>query len=740
MYDLPLRFNLEADRLFGWVKLLLKTGIVLVLIISSMFIAGIPLAQAASSPVTVTATNAGGKTTLQVANSHSSTSGIVSFTIQIKNGNFESFTLQNGWIGKKTAPTTIAFLSSTPIMPGNSTTFTINTDQQTPDLVWTASNANNNQIGTGEIGAPPPPPPTPPTQQNQKPGQQQNQQASHPQAPNPGILEESTFRIIPATPAPGFDVRVVGQSFSASTPLELYIGSQQLDSFSSDSNGNFVVTTTIPTTQQPGNVSFVLKDQASNQKTFTTSIEQAPQQPTTSQQSTVALTLNIQSILHPGDTQEINGTADPQSTVAISILNSTNASLTTFTAAADRNGNYEFSQTVPIDMPLGKYTIVVSDGKDQVSKGYTIATSHQISISTSAQRYNPGDTVVINGTTTSNLPLSIVITDPTGSQVFAKDVNVTAGGNMSLLYPIDPAAITGTYVITASQGSDQVSQYIGVGVDPVVQLTATLNQLNYQLTDKPILSITGPPGATLNLVIIDPSDQEKFSDTVLLAQDGIATYSFNLTSYTPGIYSVALTRGNDKVVKEFSVGLQTGCGQMSVRTVQDTYFPGDSLLIFGNANPNCILDLTLADPNGQEIKDEQTFVDKSGLFSSFDFRIPDDGIAGTWKLDVTSGIDHISYNVNVVLPTTLTIQLDKSPPIYSRGDIVKISGSGIGQSVGVVINILGTNSTLDTLHIQSTEDGDYSTEWTVPTTISIGTYTIQVSSIAGKVTTPITVQ
>ncbi|MDE1767611.1 MAG: hypothetical protein KGI27_15260, partial [Thaumarchaeota archaeon] len=60
----------------------------------------------------------------------------------------------SGWTGKKTSPTTISFFASNPISPGNSTMLTISTDQSTPDLVWNAFDLNNNQLGTGEIGAP----------------------------------------------------------------------------------------------------------------------------------------------------------------------------------------------------------------------------------------------------------------------------------------------------------------------------------------------------------------------------------------------------------------------------------------------------------------------------------------------------------------------------------------------------------------------------------------------------------
>ena len=726
--------------LFG-LEVLLKSTILIVLIISSTFSGLIPMVHATSNLVTVTSTNTpNGQTQLQVVNSPSNTGSISSLTLQIKNGNFKSFTLENGWIGKKTSPTTIAFFVSNPISPGNSAMLTVSTDQPTPDLVWSAFDVNNNQLGTGEIGAPVIPPP-PPQNTNQQQNQQQNQnQPPPPPTINPGILGTSSFRIIPSTPAPGFDVRVVGQSFAASTSLDLYLGNQKIDTFSSDSDGNFVVTTTIPQSQQPGSTDFVLKDQANNQKTFTTTIEPAPPSRTSSQ-TEIPLTVNVDPILHPGDTGMINGTANPGSTVTISILNSAGTSITTFTATADKNGNYGISQTIPNDASFGKYTVAVSDGQSQVSKNYTITTIHQISISSPEQEYSPGQIMTINGTSISNQPVSVTITDPTGNQVFAKDLNVTSSGNISLTYQIDSAAITGTYIVTASQGSDSVPLYIGVGVAPVAHLIATLDKLNYQLTDKPVLSISAPPTSKLSLVIVDPSDQEKFSDTILIGSNGLATYSFNLTSYTPGIYSAVLSRGMDKVEDSFAVGLQTGCGQISIRTVKATYSPGDGILIFGNANPDCIIQLALTDPNGQQIKSEQTFVDKQGIFSAFDFRIPDEGAPGTWKLDATSGIDHTSLGINVQSQSLMTIQLDKSPPIYTTGSLVQISGTGVGNGVGVIINILGgSNSTLVTLNIQSTNRGDYSTEWLIPTSFSTGSYTVEVKSIAGKVTAPLTIQ
>src|SRR5207245_3080687 len=127
----------------------------------------------------------------------------------------------------------------------------------------------------------------------------------------------------------------------------------------------------------------------------------------------------------------------------------------------------------------------------------------QIYVSTLQQKYDPGQTVVINGTAISNQIVSFAIKDSAGRSIFAKDVNVTSGGKISLNYTLSDSAIKGTYIITVSQGSDQVSIYFGVGEDPVPPLDVTLDKLNYVNTDKPVVNISGQHSSTLNLVIVD---------------------------------------------------------------------------------------------------------------------------------------------------------------------------------------------------------------------------------------------
>src|SRR5207249_1861509 len=220
------------------------------------------------------------------------------------------------------------------------------------------------------------------------------------------------------------------------------------------------------------------------------------------------------------------------------------------------------------------------------------------------------------------------------------------------------------------------------------QLKLSMDKLNYQNIDKPIINVSGPATSTLNLVIVDPSGKQKFADTILLGPDGFVAYSFNVTSYTPGRYSAVINRGNDKQTANFAIGLQTGCGAITMNTVMDTYLLGDPIIILGKSNPNCIIRVTLSDPNGGVIKSEETFSDKAGIFSSIDFRIPSDGAIGTLQLDATSGINHKSHSLIIKSGHEgVSVILDRVPSIYVKGDIVTISGTGAGNDANVIINV-----------------------------------------------------
>jgi len=706
--------------------------LLLILLVSSTFTSLIFTgAHATTNLVTVTASNNDMITTLHFTNKGENISDISSIILQISQGvNFKSFKSDKGWFGIKSSPNTLTFSSTNPTKPGQSVNFIVKTDQSNPVITWKALNNINNELGSGEIGTSSTGTPTSPI------GAPENKPPIKP----PGVLDGSSFRIIPSMPRTGSDVRVIGLSFAATASLDLYIGTNKINSFTTNDKGNFIITTKIPDDQPIGSVSFFVKDQIGNPKIFSTIIQEARQRNIVNQN--IPLTVVADSIYHRGDTKTISGTATPGSTLTITILDSSGKSLTTFTTTADKTGHYSLTRTVAIDAPFGVYTIEVSDGKNKVSRSNNIVTTHQILISTSQSKIDPGQTIVINGTSISNQPLSFRIIDPTGNTVFTKDANVTSDGKIAITYSTDSAAVKGTYKVIATQGNDQVTAYFGVGESIVPQIIVSMDKLNYQNVDKPAINVSGPPSSTLNLVIVDPSGKQKFSDSILIGPDGFVTYSFNVTSYTPGIYAAVITRGNDKATADFAIGLITGSGAITMKTIKDTYLLGDNIIILGKSNPNTIIRITLTDPNGVVVKSQDTFTDKTGIFSSTDFRIPGDGTTGIWKLAATSGINHASLDLTIKSGHEgISIKLDRVPPVYSKGDIVTISGTGAGHSVGVIIKILNTNSTqILSLDISSTNIGDFSTLWNIPANFNSGTYTIQVKSITGQVTTKISIQ
>ena len=55
----------------------------------------------------------------------------------------------------------------------------------------------------------------------------------------------------------------------------------------------------------------------------------------------------------------------------------------------------------------------------------------------------------------------------------------------------------------------------------------------------------------LSMIIVDPSDKTKFSDTITLGPDGKKSYELDLSGYASGVYTVVVTRGNAQTEGSF---------------------------------------------------------------------------------------------------------------------------------------------------------------------------------------------
>ena len=623
----------------GFVLLLkdrfVKGVIIAILLVSaSFFTFRVPQISAADELVTVTATNHDQVTVIEYKNNEGNIFDITSVVLKVdEGGSFKSFKTERGWIGKKTDADTITFTSTIPIMPGQSVKFGVKTDKSHPVFNWKAFDKEGDEIGSGgRITT----------------GSQNEIQGETDTTIGPGgITEHSTFKIIPDAPHVGSTLRIIGENFAPNEKLDFYINDFKIDSFVSNEDGKFIVSTKIPENQLADRADFIIKDQSGHQKSVSLRIQGVSSRP----MEGIALTVNTDSVYHRGEEKIISGTATPGSTLTISISDSNSQVLTTYTVKADSSGNYSTPHRVPSDGVFGEYTITITDGKDTVVHKYVLETTQKINLVPLKNRYDPGETVTINGTAIANKEIELIIRDPVGMEVYSKNVPVGANGTLTLNYHLDIGVREGTYVLFATQEAEFATVLIGVGQLPSSPLIATMDSLNYKTTEKPKINIIGPPSATVSLIIIDPADKQKFADSFSLGADGYHTYTFNLTGYTSGIYTAVISRGNVHAEDKFSVGLQTSTGKVTLRTLQETYHPGDPILLIGDSNPNVVITVSLTDPNGTKIKTQEVFTDKKGTFSSSDFRIPSNAQDGVWKLEAGSGVNHVSKDLIVTQST-----------------------------------------------------------------------------------------
>lgn len=695
------------------------------LISSSFFTLVMPQAQGQTELVTVTSTSHQEITVVEYKNSEENVFDIKSVILEVYNGKFKSFKTENGWTGKKTSADTVTFTSTNPIKPGESAKFGIKTDKSDPVFGWKAFDDEGDELGSGGriITT-----------------QQEIIKETKPVDPS-AILDDSSFRMIPSTPSVGSSLRIIGDHFAPREKLDFYIDSRKIDSFVTDENGNFILSTKIPNDQRADRADFIIRDQNNNQKSMSLRIKESSSREIAPLD--VSLTVNSDSIYHRGDEKTISGTATPDSTITMSISDSEGSILTTLTAKADSTGKYSITRRVPLDREFGDYIISISDGKSTVFHPYKVETTQKITLLPGKQPYQPGETIVVNGTALPNQEIQVTIDDPVGMEVYANSFVVGADGKVTVEYKLDTAAREGTYVVFATQGKERETVLVGVGELPEVQLLVTMSALNYKTSDQVVINIIGSPSSTVNLLIVDPSDKQKFADTIAIGPDGYREYAFSANGYSPGVYTVVLTRGNAQVEERFSVGLGSESGPVTVRTVKDTYLAGDSILLIGESKPNIIVTITLTDPNGVKIRSADVFTDSKGLFTSSVFRFPSDAKPGIWKLDVSSGLNHVTKELTVLTQSAegLAVRVDKSPPAYRIDEIITISGDGAGKSHNVQIKILSSDQTVIVeLSIVAKSDGVYSTIWKVPTNLNAGTYTIKVLDATLSTETTFTVQ
>ncbi|MBI2643889.1 MAG: biofilm-associated protein, partial [Nitrosarchaeum sp.] len=237
----------------------------------------------------------------------------------------------------------------------------------------------------------------------------------------------------------------------------------------------------------------------------------------------------------------------------------------------------------------------------------------------------------------------------------------------------------------------------------------------------------------LSMLIVDPSDKPKiFSDgtsviPITLQQDGRKTYSLDLNGYSSGVYTAVINKGSSKSSEIFTVGLQTGSGEIKISSTKLEYRPGESILILGEANPNSLLTVTLIDPDGTVWKTKETFSDKNGKIADSGLRMPSKAKPGIWTINAKSGSNFNEIKIEVItsIEEGLVVTVNQGIEIPGFGKSISIKVINAVQTVQIEI-IASNGDIIETLSFPASGKGEIKQPWFIPKGTEPGTYTIKV--------------
>jgi len=638
-----------------------------------------------------------------------------------QDANFQSFKTEKGWIGEKTPQGVIIFTSSESIKENESVKFGIKTDKPNPVINWKGLDQTGSIIDTGVI-----------TTTTIK-VVIQNPEITVDKNSNGEIFSESTFRVIPDKPNPGSTIRVTGENFGASQFFDFYINDNKIGNFETDNNGYFITTMIIPKTENKDRVEFKVKNYEGEEKIVSLRLGNNDNRVTQSIDTKITID-GIKNIVNRGDILEISGTGTPGTAIITEIKNSDEITINSRTAKVDGTGNWKLETPVniPYDAQLGKYSIIVSDGRNQSLKYWTIETNKVILINPTEKMFEAGSIIKFNVTALPNKLIEFSLEDNFGKEIISDILNVDETGFVEFTYQTtENDDQEGTWTLIATQEENKEFSYVGYGETPTIPVNIEFNKINYSQAEKPIISLLGKPSDVLRMMIISPSGSIIGQDILIkLQEDGRATYELELSGYSSGIYTAVVQKGNSQSSEKFSVGLQLGSGPIDAKTTQTEYNQGERILLIGSTNSNVLLDVELVDPNGVKIKSMQVPSRSDGTFTVDEFKIPSNAIIGLWKINVISGLnlDKTEFQVNSSDIDAIKINVGETIKIPGFGESIKF-GILANQKTSVTLQILDQSNTPISEILSCTPTAEFKCEilWTIPNDIDVGTYIVKVS-------------
>ena len=633
---------------------------------------------------------------------------------------FKSFKSDLGWGGGEYSDgQLLVFTASNPLKPGESVKFGVITDKKASGINWKVLDENDISLGSNTVSS----------QEISESSTVVEERIDDGTVPS-GEKLYGTKMFVPEKLRIDSNTRLIGNGFGPEQTLKLYLNDDLLKSVKTDLNGNFITTITIDATVMAGTNEFIIMDESGNTQITNINIDAAKNRfkKTVSDFSITNITTEVKL----DGTLTVSGNAEPKSSIIMTLSNADGDKEKIRVVSVDVNGEWVFEEIVSRDSSLGTKSLLMKNQQNYVQRDILVKSDKSIIISLPATRYNPGDVITFSGTGLPNKDVTIIIKDAEDKIIHYEILNGKNSGNISFEYTTEELAPTGTYTLIANQEGETDVNLFGIGQYPTSQIVVLMDKKSYISSSTVQMNIIGPPSTGLMLVVIDPSDNNKFSDTIITNSQGKIKYLLDVSNYASGVYQVVVTKGNVQDSTQFSIGLQTASGPITLNTSKQVYVPGDRIILLGQTGNESLITITLFDPSGNIFGKTEVFSSFDGNFSSEELGLPTNAELGTWKITAHSKLNSATHEITVSETSQLILSLLIEKTEFNVGETMMIKGVGPTTSSHIDIEIIGGGETIVTLGTPITGTGEFSVPWIIPGNLTVGAYIINIDN--GQVT------
>ena len=706
------------NHMIGYIK---NSVLMLTLVVLSVLVVFSISEVSAEEKISVSAKSFDNTIIIEFENEEKNTSNIKTVKIWLSADNsFKSFKSDLGWGGGEYSDgQLLVFTASNPLKPGESVKFGVITDKKASGINWKVLDENDISLGSNTVSS----------QEISESSAVVEERIDDGTVPS-GEKLYGTKIFVPEKLRIDSNTRLIGNGFGPEQTLKLYLNDDLLKSVKTDLNGNFITTIAIDATVMAGTNEFIIMDESGNTQITNINIDAAKNR-FKKTVSDFEIT-NITTEVKLDETLTISGNAEPKSSIIVTLSNADGDKEKIRVVNVDVNGEWVFEEIVSRDSSLGTKSLLMKNQQNYVQRDILVKSDKSIIISLPATRYNPGDVITLSGTGLPNKDVTIIIKDTEDKIIHYEILNGKTSGSISFEYATDKLAPSGTYTLIASQEGETDVNLFGIGQYPTSQIVVLMDKKSYISSSTVQMNIIGPPSTGLMLVVIDPSDNNKFSDTIITNSQGKIKYLLDVSNYASGVYQIVVTKGNVQDSTQFSIGLQTASGPITLNTSKQVYVPGDRIILLGQTGNENLITITLFDPSGNIFGKSEVFSSFDGNFSSEELGLPTNAELGTWKINANSRLNSATHEITVSETTQQILSLLIEKTEFNVGETMMIKGVGPTTSSHIDIEIIGGGETIVTLGTPITGTGEFSVPWIIPGNLTVGAYIINIDN--GQVT------